>query len=684
MAAYFEGSGTWVKLLERKQGKLELHADGAALLKSDEGHASIALGLGASPLRATLSEPPTDDSVVAWAHVRPLATARGCRATYVELADWTSDDNADALCCLLLSASVVAYKAEGDAVQQLAPWECLGKALQAARYHTDRDASLEPEREGLREAMPVLLWCFSGDSEEGTAQRQLEKTVLASEKGFGEAESRRNNARLLLTSMFVRREACRDAFLERAADAARPKPCLGRAPTGNMVRREVEVLLDGLADCRKASLVDAWTAAVEELHASALQEATDAHARDIDEAERMDLRGSSLEAALKKAADDALTKFSERTTAVAPPPKQARKAPPVPTTQLRETMRQAAQSCIQRASQKASERSEKLADQALDALATQADSAINEDDEEGAPISRRAELWLQAYRGRLGSTLSDCLEKEPTSGDALGRAVSTKAPEAVEKRCKACLDTLTEERSSLLEDEAKHRLAAKRDEERLSEATASAKRDADGARQAVALRMNAIESKKVAAESLLHELDQQVESVVRGQERVDARLREKLDGAVARAAARADDVSRLQSRCVAEASEAVDACAGAQLKLADARLDTLRVRCVTLGHEKANLSEHMELLEEHLERLKADLDHKHAEVNEVEHQWSQTKAKLPSLKAKFGEADRRRATLADLARRLKAHIRDATRGGQLPRLLLNHLDPMERQALEDL
>ena len=240
MAAYFEGSGTWVKLLERKQGKLELHADGAALLKSDEGHASIALGLGASPLRETLTEPPTDDTTIAWAHARPLATARGCRATYVELLDWTSDENADALCCLLLSASVVAYKAEGDAAQQLAPWECLGKALQAARYHDDRDASLEPEREGLREAMPVLLWCFS-ESEEGTAQRQLEKTVLASEKGFGEAESRRNNARLLLTSMFMRREACRDAFLERAADAARPKPCLGRAPTGNMVRRGVEV-----------------------------------------------------------------------------------------------------------------------------------------------------------------------------------------------------------------------------------------------------------------------------------------------------------------------------------------------------------------------------------------------------------------------------------------------------------
>jgi len=113
-------------------------------------------------------------------------------------------------------------------------------------------------------------------------------------------------------------------------------------------------------------------------------------------------------------------------------------------------------------------------------------------------------------------------------------------------------------------------------------------------------------------------------------------------------------------------------------------LPSARVEDVPPGHEKANLSEHMELLEEHLERLKADLDHKHAEVNEVEHQWSQTKAKLPSLKAKFADADRRRALLADLARRLKAHIRDTTKGGGLPRQLLAHLDPMERQALDDL
>lgn len=682
MAAYFEGSGQWVRLLERKQGKLGLHADGAALLQGDAGHAAVALGLGNTPLRAGLGAPPTDDNIVAWAHARPLSTQRNCRSTYVELAGWTDEANADALCCLLLAASVVAYGAEGDAARQLAPWSCLGNALQAARYHGDADASLDTEREGLREAMPMLLWCFAEEGE-GTAQRCLEKNVLASEKGFGEAESKRNNARLLLTSMFARREATFTHVLERAADAARPKPCLGRAPTGSMLRRELEVLCAGLADADRASVVDAWTAAVKELHAAALDEATAAHAAAIEEAERAGLRGSQLEAALR--GDAVLAAFGERTQTHAPPPKAARKAPAAPMPALRATMRAASHACVERALQKAAERSEKLAADALAALAAQADRAVDAaDDDEGAPTSRRAELWVQAYRGRLGPALADCVEAEPTAGAALGRAVSTSAPAAVAGRGRACLDALAVERTKLLDDGAKHRAAAARDAERLADATAAATRDADGAREAVALRMNSIESKKVAAESLLHELDQKVESVVRGQERVDARLREKLDGAVARAAARADDVGRLQARCVAEAAGAVDACAGAQLKLADARLDTLRVRCVTLGHEKANLSEHMELLEEHLERLKADLDHKHAEVNEVEHQWSQTKAKLPGLKAKYADADRRRATLADLARRLKAHIRDATRGGQLPRLLLNHLDPMERQALEDL
>ena len=91
----------------------------------------------------------------------------------------------------------------------------------------------------------------------------------------------------------------------------------------------------------------------------------------------------------------------------------------------------------------------------------------------------------------------------------------------------------------------------------------------------------------------------------------------------------------------------------------------------------------MELLEEHLERLKADLDAKHAEVAEVEHQWSQTKNKLPNLKGKHAQAEQKRGVLADLAKRLKAKCKDHARGS-LPRQLLQLLDPMERQALDDL
>ena len=90
----------------------------------------------------------------------------------------------------------------------------------------------------------------------------------------------------------------------------------------------------------------------------------------------------------------------------------------------------------------------------------------------------------------------------------------------------------------------------------------------------------------------------------------------------------------------------------------------------------------MELLEEHLERLKADLDHKHAEVNEVEHSGrKQSEAALPQGEVRGGGPEE--ATLADLARRLKAHIREpATRGGQLPRLLLQSCEPMEPAAPE--
>ena len=113
----------------------------------------------------------------------------------------------------------------------------------------------------------------------------------------------------------------------------------------------------------------------------------------------------------------------------------------------------------------------------------------------------------------VGFYFVDCLEKEPTHWRRSGGAVSAKAPEAVEKRARRAWTRLTEERSSLLEDEAKHSLAAKRDEERLSEPLGAAARRR---RRAPSGRL-AHERHRIQESSgrdLLHELDQQVESVV--------------------------------------------------------------------------------------------------------------------------------------------------------------------------
>lgn len=68
----------------------------------------------------------------------------------------------------------------------------------------------------------------------------------------------------------------------------------------------------------------------------------------------------------------------------------------------------------------------------------------------------------------------------------------------------------------------------------------------------------------------------------------------------------------------------------------------------------------------------------------MEHQWSQTKARLPALKQRHKDAEKLRGALADLAKKLKAHAKAQAKGAGLPRSLLQHLDPMERQALEDL
>jgi len=196
-------------------------------------------------------------------------------------------------------------------------------------------------------------------------------------------------------------------------------------------------------------------------------------------------------------------------------------------------------------------------------------------------------------------------------------------------------------------------------------------------------RMAETETSKMEKEAEVSRLEMEIESALRNVERVDARLRVKLEGAVSRASARLDDAKMLRQRSDQAAAALATEATRARDQLLDARLDALRVRCVTLGHEKANLAEHMELLEEHLERLKADLDHKHAEVAEVEHQWTATKAKLPALKSKHTDVERRRTQLADLARKLKHACKQHGKGA-LPRQLLQHLDPMERQALDDL
>ena len=59
-------------------------------------------------------------------------------------------------------------------------------------------------------------------------------------------------------------------------------------------------------------------------------------------------------------------------------------------------------------------------------------------------------------------------------------------------------------------------------------------------------------------------------------------------------------------------------------------------------------------------------------------------SEITSLKAKFGEADRRGPRSRISARRLKAHIRDATRGRAAARCLLQSFAPDGARRLEDL
>ena len=88
------------------------------------------------------------------------------------------------------------------------------------------------------------LWCFSGDSGGGHGPAAARENGPRVRKGFGRANpegTTRDSGHVHV----CKKEAARDAFWSGPRGAG-PKPCLGRAPTGNMVA-EVEVLLDGLA-----------------------------------------------------------------------------------------------------------------------------------------------------------------------------------------------------------------------------------------------------------------------------------------------------------------------------------------------------------------------------------------------------------------------------------------------------
>ncbi|KAJ1445592.1 hypothetical protein M885DRAFT_549430 [Pelagophyceae sp. CCMP2097] len=266
----------------------------------------------------------------------------------------------------------------------------------------------------------------------------------------------------------------------------------------------------------------------------------------------------------------------------------------------------------------------------------------------------------------------------------MGRFWSAAAPEIVAGRSRVLLGALSSERASMVAEMAECIGATAKMEGELGGVLRKMRGAMQEHHAALGARMEAMETAKMDREAALDSAVGEVDAALRGHDRLEQRLKVKLDGAVSRACARVDDAQTLVHRAGAAAHEAVDRCAALESDLAETRLDALRVRCVTLGHEKANLGEHMELLEEHLERLKADLDQKQAEVAEVEHQWSQTKARLPALKHKHKDAEKLRAALADLAKKLKAHAKAQAKGAGLPRALLQHLDPMERQALEDL
>lgn len=705
----------WLRLASAATpSSIELHEEGLSLLEETGEMALVTFVSAGWPsrrdslevLRSKLLGTTADDSVPSssesqpslWVRREPLTKERT-----VLLAECCEllDGSAQLAALSLLASSTIVYattRGDGQELVALERWGTVLEALMSSLVCFVDGEDNGDGHEGVFSAMPTLVWAMDGIEAGGSPGKALD-AILAAESGFSDVVSRRNNVRLLLNSVFRRREATRlePAVATRiVASTAQPNLAFGRVCSGAMVAAMLRVWTNSLRKGAKASVVAGYRAALSGLYERSLRVAIAERAAALESAIKLPAAPDALEHALATTAIEAERRFTEATRAVAPTPRGAGPVPQPPLADLRRTIRQDAARLVATNVDEAVKICRAHLEAAHSELLAIADKAANlspdqsadvdDDDEEVAPTSRRAELWIQAYKSRLGALVADysaAVECADACRGMVGEFLCHRVVDAASQRCRLALAALERERAELIAAMRKKRESIMQLEEEHKELAGQTHAAMTSHNSQLMQRMADIETSKMEKEAELASIDMEIESALRNAERVDARLRVKLEGAVSRASARMDDAKMIRQRvddaALAVAKEAVNT----REQLFDARLDALRVRCVTLGHEKANLAEHMELLEEHLERLKADLDQKHAEVAEVEHQWSQTKAKLPTLKAKHTDAEKRRAQLADLARKLKQACKQQGKGS-LPRSLLQHLDPMERQALDDL
>ena len=120
----------------------------------------------------------------------------------------------------------------------------------------------------------------------------------------------------------------------------------------------------------------------------------------------------------------------------------------------------------------------------------------------------------------MGETLDEVRTAEPGHGEALGAAVAEALPIAAADRGRKALAALEYEREALLDETAKHRAAAARDEGLLEEQTGATSKRMAAHHDSLAERMASLEADKMAAEGALAEAELKVDGALRAQDRV--------------------------------------------------------------------------------------------------------------------------------------------------------------------